>query len=115
MKTLEANTKKGSKDDNHDLVMGLFHKICRQLDALSHFHFTPKPVVSEVSVQGTDLPSLSMEEVAPSTHISAVSTMAPEEVMSSPTSDLRVTINLVFIRFTRNLKEDHRRYCLLRR
>ena len=42
------------------LLKGLFAK----LDALSHFHYAPKPVIGEVRVQ-KDVPALAMEEVAP--------------------------------------------------
>ncbi len=42
------------------LVKALFAK----LDALSHFHFAPKPVIEDLSVRA-DVPALAMEEVAP--------------------------------------------------
>jgi hypothetical protein len=53
------------------------------LDGLSHFHFTPKPVVLESRVFGsgpeTALPSLSLEDIIPSTESSSA-LLAPEEV-----------------------------------
>jgi len=42
------------------LLKGLFAK----LDALSHFHFAPKPIIKEMAVQ-SEVPALAMEEVAP--------------------------------------------------
>lgn len=42
------------------LLKGLFAK----LDALSHFHFAPKPIIKEMTVQ-SEVPALAMEEVAP--------------------------------------------------
>ena len=35
-----------------------------KLDALSHFHYAPKPVLEDLSVRA-DVPALAMEEVAP--------------------------------------------------
>ena len=66
----------------------LYHKVCRQLDGLSHFHFAPKPVVSEARVHGVSgpeaaLPSLSLEDVLPTTEnfaAAAASVAAPEEI-----------------------------------
>ena len=42
------------------LLKSLFAK----LDALSHFHFAPKPIIKEMSVQ-KEVPALAMEEIAP--------------------------------------------------
>jgi hypothetical protein len=60
----------------------LFDQISRQLDALSHFHFTPKPVVAEVNISTLPVSSLLLEEVAPSLSFTstAQSLVAPEEV-----------------------------------
>ena len=35
-----------------------------KLDALSHFHFAPKPIIKDMTVQ-REVPALAMEEVAP--------------------------------------------------
>ena len=57
---------------------GLFRALTSKLDALSHFHFAPKPVMEEMSVK-VDAPALQIEEVAPAM-ASEASRKAPEEV-----------------------------------
>jgi U3 small nucleolar RNA-associated protein MPP10 len=54
-KTLEggdadANKRKGGDDEKRAEIKSLFMKVCRSLDELSHFHYTPKPVNQEGAI-----------------------------------------------------------------
>ena len=80
-KSARVEAKEGD-DENITNIKGLFHKICRQLDALSHFHYTPRPIVEEGNVAKEALPSISLEDVTPTTESasSAFTNAAPETV-----------------------------------
>lgn len=60
----------------------LFNRLSQKLDALSHFHFAPKPAVEELAVK--DIPALAVEEVGPSA-TSLAAAKAPQEVYRSAT------------------------------
>uniref|UniRef100_A0A7S0WTX1 U3 small nucleolar ribonucleoprotein protein MPP10 n=1 Tax=Pyramimonas obovata TaxID=1411642 RepID=A0A7S0WTX1_9CHLO len=55
----------------------LFKALCVRLDALSHFQFAPKPHVEELNIK-SDVPALTIEEVAPVAMAQADRT-APQE------------------------------------
>lgn len=59
-------------------TLSFLQALVAKLDALSHFHFAPKPVVEELSVR-TDVAAVLMEEAAP-VAVSAASMRLPGEV-----------------------------------
>ncbi|KAE9019417.1 hypothetical protein PR002_g12812 [Phytophthora rubi] len=66
-----------SKQDQEEIEV-MFKSLCWKLDALSNYHFTPKPAVKELQVKPA-VPAIAMEEVVPIS-VSDASLKAPEEV-----------------------------------
>uniref|UniRef100_A0A2N9HX35 Uncharacterized protein n=1 Tax=Fagus sylvatica TaxID=28930 RepID=A0A2N9HX35_FAGSY len=76
---LDENKSKKGLGEIYEASM-LFKKLCLKLDALSHFHFAPKPVIEDMSIQ-SNVPALAMEEIAP-VAVSDAAMLAPEEVFT---------------------------------
>ncbi|KAH9163364.1 hypothetical protein LEN26_000534, partial [Aphanomyces euteiches] len=78
MKTAMGFEDNSEMKKEQEEIDAMFQKLCWKLDALTNFHFTPKPVVREMQVQSA-APAISMEEAVP-IGVSDANLQAPEEV-----------------------------------
>jgi U3 small nucleolar RNA-associated protein MPP10 len=75
----DAAEKESAEDIVKNEMKQLFANLCSKLDALSNYHFAPRPVADEAEVRPVSTPAIAMEEVLP-LHVSDARGVAPEEV-----------------------------------
>lgn len=105
--TLDVQTQAAREE-----VMNLYNAVARELDALSHFFYSPKPVAAEASakVLATQraLPALEMEDITPFSQNSSATAAAPEELLEHKRGK-RVTL-LTSAELTREDRKKLRRH-----
>lgn len=74
-----ADEKETEESKAKDEMKALFASLCSKLDALSNYHFAPRPIADEADVRTVSTPAIAMEEVLP-LHVNGARGVAPEEI-----------------------------------
>jgi len=78
----DAVEKETEEEKARNEMKMLFANLCSKLDALSNYHFAPRPVADEAHVKTSKTPAIAMEEVLP-LHVSDAQALAPEEIFGN--------------------------------
>ena len=78
----DAVEKQTEEDKAKEEMKQLFANLCSKLDALSNYHFAPRPIADEAEARPVTVPAIAMEEVLP-LHVSNARGVAPEEVFAT--------------------------------
>ena len=78
----DAVERETEEDKVKNEMKALFANLCSQLDALSNYHFAPRPVADEAEIRTVTTPAIAMEEALP-LHVSDARGVAPEEVYAA--------------------------------
>jgi U3 small nucleolar RNA-associated protein MPP10 len=76
---VDAVEKESAEEQAKNEMKSLFANLCSKLDALSNYHFAPRPIHDEAEIKAITTPAIAMEEVLP-LHVSDSRAAAPEEI-----------------------------------
>ena len=79
---VDAAEKQTEEEKAKNEMKQLFANLCSKLDALSNYHFAPRPIADEAEVRPVTTPAIAMEEILP-LHVSDARGVAPEEVYAT--------------------------------
>jgi len=88
---LEKMTGQNKKQDKkYEEIDLLFKQLTKKLDALSNFHYTPRPAPPELKVIASNLPSIVAEEAVPEV-LGSGDLLAPEQIYKPSSSNAKTT------------------------
>jgi len=79
---VDAAEKESAEEKAKNEMKSLFANLCSKLDALSNYHFAPRPVAPDADVKVATKPAIAMEEVLP-LHVSDARGSAPQEIYAA--------------------------------
>ena len=79
---VDAVEKQTEEDKAKGEMKTLFANLCSKLDALSNYHYAPRPIADEANLQPSSKPAIAMEEALP-LHTSDARAAAPHEVFAA--------------------------------
>ncbi|XP_028417309.1 U3 small nucleolar ribonucleoprotein protein MPP10-like [Dendronephthya gigantea] len=83
----QQNPEVEQENEEHQEIEKLMKSLFSKLDALTNFHFTPKPLKSEVNIV-SNVPSISIEECTP-VNVSETALLAPEEIFDKQKTEVK--------------------------